>query len=162
MTRRTRWRAIGITLLVILLAAVVAIVIWVRNPAARLTTVIDEALIAERDETTFPAADEDYFRDMDGGVALTPEEVKGRNTWIVWTAGNDRFWDRIGVTAYGALDFLKTLSSHPGLKATRDNRWQVLGLVNEPCFVKATGPDPKRHGLWLDQRSPDCPPDPFE
>ena len=31
----------------------------------------------------FPAADEDYFHDMDGGVALTSDEIKGRNTWIV-------------------------------------------------------------------------------
>ena len=35
------------------------------------------------------------------------------------------------------LDFLKTISSHPKLKASRDNRWEYLGLVNEPCFVKA-------------------------
>ena len=34
--------------------------------------------------------------------------------------------------------------------------------MNEPCFKKATGPDPERYGLWLDQRSPNCPPDPFE
>ena len=59
----------------------------------------------------------------------------------------------IGVTAFGALDFLKTISSHPSLKASRDNRWEYLGLVNEPCFEKPTGPDPKRFGLWLDQRS---------
>src|SRR4029077_2717238 len=74
----------------------------------------------------------------------------------------DRFWDGLAVSAYGFLDFLKTISSHPGLKASRDNRWEYLGLVNEPCFVKAPAPDPKRPGLWLDQRSPDCPPDPFE
>src|SRR5262249_60673946 len=37
-----------------------------------------------------------------------------------------------------------------------------LGLVNEPCFEKATGPDPQRFGLWLDRRRADCPPDPFE
>ena len=58
--------------------------------------------------------------------------------------------------------FLKTLSSHPKLKASRDNRWDYLGLVNEPCFEKATGPDPERFGLWLDKRDADCPPDPFE
>jgi hypothetical protein len=36
--------------------------------------------------------------------------------------------------------------------------------VNEPCFEKATGPDPRRYGLWLDKHvtGPDCPPDPFE
>src|SRR5262249_48359343 len=68
---------------------------------------------AGRTAASFPAADEDYFHDMDGGVALTAAEVAGRNTWIVWTGGNDRFWDRIGETSLGALDFLKTLSSHP-------------------------------------------------
>ena len=28
-------------------------------------------------------------------------------------------------------------------------------------MTKATGPDPERYGLWLDQRKPDCPADPF-
>jgi hypothetical protein len=124
--------------------------------------VYDEARLAGRPASSFPAADEDYFHDMDGGVALTADEIKGRNTWIVWTAGNDKFWDEISKTSVGNLDFLKTLSSYPGLKASRDNRWQYLGLINEPCYVKATGPDPKRYGLWLDQRSADCPPEPFE
>ncbi|HEX8650343.1 MAG TPA: hypothetical protein VF708_05855 [Pyrinomonadaceae bacterium] len=125
-------------------------------------TVLDEARQVNRAPNSFPAADEDYFHDMDGGVALTPNEVKGRNTWNVWTGGNDRFWDKITISSFGALDFLKTLSSHPSLKFSRDNRWNYLGLVNEPCFEKATGPDPDRYGLWLDKRSPNCPPDPFE
>src|ERR1035438_6177536 len=83
---------------------------------------------------------------------LSPDEIKGRNTWVMWTAGNDRLWDKLTLASAGVLDFIKTLSSYPGLKASRDNRWTYLGLVNEPCFVKATGPDPKRYGLWLDQR----------
>jgi hypothetical protein len=124
--------------------------------------VLDEARTADRDVASFPAADEDYFHDMDGGVQLTAAEVKGRNNWNVWTGGNDRFWDEISQTSVGTLDFLKTLSSHPKLKASRDNRWYYLGLVNEPCFEKATGPDPDRFGLWLDKRRADCPPDPFE
>ena len=53
----------------------------------------DEAQQAGRDAASFPAADEDYFQAMDNGVALTPDEVKGRNMWLVWTGGNDRFWD---------------------------------------------------------------------
>ena len=36
-----------------------------------------------------------------------------------------------------------------------------LGLVNEPCFEKPTGPDPNRYGLWLDVPRSGCPPDPF-
>ena len=78
---------------------------------------------------------------MDGGGKLTSEEVQGRNTWIVWTGGNDRFWDELSRLSYGTLDLLKTLSSHPSLKFSRDNRWNYLGLVNEPCFEKATVPE---------------------
>ena len=122
----------------------------------------DEARRAGRAAASFPAADEDYFHDMDGGITLTTDELKGRNTWIVWTGGNDRFWDAISKSSVGNLDFLKTLSSYPKLKFSRDNRWYYLGLVNEPCFEKATGPDPQRFGLWLDKRRANCPPDPFE
>ncbi|HKG20558.1 MAG TPA: hypothetical protein VKC34_01550, partial [Blastocatellia bacterium] len=125
-------------------------------------TVPDEARVVNRAPGSFPGADEDYFHAMDGAIQLTPEEVKGRNTWIVWTGGNDRFWDKISASSFGALDFLKTLSSHPSLKFSRDNRWNYLGLVNEPGFEKASGPDPERFGLWLDKRSAGSPPDPFE
>ena len=55
--------------------------------------VLDEARQADRPASSFPAADEDYYHDMDSGVPLDTNEVKGRNNWIVWTAGNDRFWD---------------------------------------------------------------------
>jgi cytochrome c5 len=126
-------------------------------------TVLDEAKRAGRTAESFPAADEDYFRDMDKGVTLTPDEVKGRNMWLVWTGGNDRLWDYLASHSFGALDFLKTLSSHPSIKhVSRDNRWQYLGVVNEPCFEKTTGPRADRYGLWLDTRRQDCPPDPFE
>ena len=140
--------------------------------------VLDEAKKVGRLPASFRAAggnhsaDEDYFQKADGGVAMTPEEVRGRNTWIVWTGGNDRFWDTITINSFGSVDLLKTLSSFPGsinpkgerMKFSRDNRWDYLGLINEPCFEKPTAPDPARFNLWLDKRisSPDCPPDPFE
>ncbi len=152
---------------VVLVAAIVVAIVWVanllRNP--RPGAVVDEALSAGREAASFPAAGEDYFHDMDGGIALTPHQIAGRNTWLVWTGGNDRLWDLLSVESFGALDFLKTISSHGSLlKARRSNRWEYLGLVNEPCFKEATGPDPKRWNLWLDQRitGPGCPPDPFE
>ena len=128
---------------------------------ARPGTVLDEAMQAGRTATSFPAADEDYFHDMDGGIALTPEEIKGRNTWIVWCGGNDRLWDKLTAVSFGALDFIKVISSHPSLKFSRDNRWNYFGLVNEPGFAKASGPSPDRYGLWLDRRLPDSPADPF-
>jgi len=124
--------------------------------------VLDEAKQVGRIGASFPAAAEDYFRDMDGGIALTPEEVKGRNTWIVWTGGNDRLWDTLSTLSFGTLDFLKILSSHRSLNFSRDNRWYYFGLVNEPCFEKPVGPDPQRFGLWLDKRRTNCAPDPFE
>jgi len=143
----------------------------------------DEAMKANRGPETFPAADEDYFHGMDYGITKDPNAlaaklnpfvpgitpataldaaVKGRNTWIVWTGGNDRFWDELSRRSVGALDFLKTLSNHSSLPYSRSNRWEYLGLVNEPCFEKPTEPRADRYGLWLDVRSPDCPPDPFE
>ena len=124
--------------------------------------VLDEARAAQRSVASLAGADEDYFHDMDGAAPLTAAEVRGRNAWIAWSGGNDRFWDTISRKSTGTLDFLKTLSSHPALKGNRDNRWSYLGLVNEPCFERPTGPDPERFGLWLDKRRADCPPDPFE
>ena len=159
-------RRYSISIVLVLLVAGLFMVYqwWPMEP--RPGTVLDEARQANRPASSFPAADEPYFQDMDqakrGVVQLTPDEVKGRNTWIVWTGGNDRLWDKLSVASFGALDLLKIVSSHQGLKASRDNRWAYLGLVNEPCFEKPTGPDPNRFDLWLDKRRADCPPDPFE
>jgi hypothetical protein len=122
----------------------------------------DEAQKAEGKAGTFPQADEDYFHDMDNGVALKPDEIKGRNMWILWTGGNDKFWDNMTGPSLGTFDLLKIVSSHPLLKYNRDSRWHWFGVANEPCFDKPTAPDPKRFGLWLDVRRKDCPPDPFE
>lgn len=129
--------------------------------------VLDEARQAGRDAASFPAADEDYYHDMDGGLTLTKSQVIGRNNWIVWTGGNDRLWDVLSVKSVGILDLLKTISSYHYEDAKlpqfgRYNRWKWFGLVNEPCFEQAKGPDPDRFGLWLDKRRADCPPDPFE
>jgi hypothetical protein len=149
----------------LLFLGVTLLLIGCGKSESRPGEVLDEAGRAGRAAASFPAADEDYFRDMDGGGPLTRDEVQGRNTWIAWTGGNDRFWDRISVSSFGVFDLLKIVSSHPDptLKHfSRDNRWQRLGLVNEPCFEKPAGPDPKRYGLWLDRRRADCPADPFE
>jgi hypothetical protein len=124
--------------------------------------VLDEARAASRSPESFPAATEDYFHDMDGAVPLSADEVKGRNTWLVWSGGNDRLWDKMTGYTFGAFDLLKILSSHPGGKVKRDTRWNYLGVVNEPCFEAPTSGDPSRFGLWLDVRKKDCPADPFE
>jgi hypothetical protein len=149
------------TLLVVLPACFALLLSCGGVPPLQVGQVLDEARSAGRSAQSFPAAGEDYFHDLDGGIPLSPEEITGRNTWLVWTGGNDRFWDGLSTTSGGAVDFLKTISSHPSLKFSRDTRWNYFGLVNEPCFEKATGPDPERYGLWLDKRREDCPTDPF-
>jgi len=139
-------------------------------------TVDDEAKRAGVGPETFVPADEDYFHDMDFNIVegqprrpLTKEEIQGRNMWLVWTGGDERLWTTLTVSSVGSFDLLKTISSHPDPPGSaygsgaygRHNRWRYLGLVNEPCFKEATGPDPNRYGLWLDVRDPSCPPDPF-
>src|ERR1700712_2084025 len=75
----------------------------------------DEARQAGRTVDTFKPADEDWFHDMDGGGALSPEAVKGRNMWMAWTGGNDRLWDELTRLTFGSFDLLKIISSHPNL-----------------------------------------------
>lgn len=122
----------------------------------------DEAMLSGRSASSFPAADEDYFHDMDSAISLTSDEVKGRNMWLLWTGGDDKMWNTLTVTSVGTLDLLKAISSYPGMLAQRSNRWNYLGVVNEPCFKQAQGPNPDRYGLWLDTRDSTCQPDPFE
>ena len=124
--------------------------------------VLDEAKQAGRDGASFKHSADDYFHDMDGAVQLDPAEIAGRNMWIVWSGGNDRFWDAMSGYTFGAFDLLKIISSHPSLGYNRESRWNLFGLVNEPCFTGATAADPKRRGLWLDVRAQGCNPDPFE
>jgi hypothetical protein len=170
--RSRPWILIGI-LLMIAAAVIAYTAYWYTSP--RSGHVKDEALLAGRDAASFKASDVDYFHDLDGGIDLTalgPDNdksalIRGRNTWLVWTAGNDRLWNELIYRTAGALDFLKVLSSHPSLlkidqQFSRDQRWEYMGVVNDPCFEKATGPDPERWGLWIDKRRADCKPDPFE
>ena len=146
-----------------------------------------------RTRATFHAADDEYFVRMDKQLLVKPSDpssyppsilrvasavnanpedirksaVRGQDMWIVWTGGNDKFWDYASTHTAGAFDLLKTLSSYKSADPRksmyygRRNRWSYLGLVNEPCFVEADGPDPARYGLWLDRRDDSCPPDPF-
>ncbi|MDB5686337.1 MAG: hypothetical protein JWR77_926, partial [Rhizorhabdus sp.] len=119
----------------------------------------DEAKRAGLDETHFRHAGEDYFRDMDGGIKLSPQEVQGRNMWLVWSGGNDRFWDTMTRPTLGGFDLLKIVAPDPAGPNRRAERWRTLGLVNEPCFDPPKGPD--AYGLWVDQLKAGCAPDPF-
>lgn len=166
-------RALKVVVGLVVIAVVLTLLVTYLERGPKSGEVRDEAARAGLTPDKFPPAgrdddyarryhtNADYFAAMDNGVALTDDEVRGRDMWLVWTGGNDRFWDALIKNAFGTFDLLKTISSAPGLPFSRDTRWTYLGVVNEPCFDKATQPDPKHFGLWLDQRRADCPPDPF-
>jgi hypothetical protein len=111
----------------------------------------DDAKAAGLTAADFPQAAADVFKEMDGGIPLSGDEIKGRNTWILWTAGNQVFWDRLAREGYGIVDLLKTLDSR-----RRPNRFAEMGLVNEPGLRMAEKPD--EFGLWLDERVESAPP----
>ncbi|NBC47543.1 MAG: hypothetical protein GVY22_06050 [Gammaproteobacteria bacterium] len=152
----------------------------------------DEAKQAGKTPADFPESAADYFAAMDGGDQFTEDEIKGRNTWMIWTGGNEAFWDYLANNSLGTFDLLKTISSFPcsdeqraylagsGAEAAadvpeaayssgyqggtespdgevrnyyayynRDNRFEYLGLMNEPGFQQPTKPD--KYGLCLDE-----------
>jgi hypothetical protein len=71
------------------------------------------------------------------------EAIYGRNTWMLWCAGNEDFWDWLAQEGYGVLDFLKVLDSRK-----RGSRLRDLGLVNQPGMRGTDRPGP--FGLYLD------------
>jgi hypothetical protein len=102
-------------------------------------------------EFEFPHASVDYFAAMDDGVRLNAQEIRGRNTWLLWTAGDEAFWDLLASRSAGAFDLLKMLDSR-----NRSTRFAYYGLMNEPGFTQAHAAD--QFGLWLD--APDGTADP--
>jgi hypothetical protein len=61
---------------------------------------VEAATIRERE---FPLAATDYFAAMDDGVRLDAEGVRGRNTWLLWTVGDEGFWDLLATESFGAF-----------------------------------------------------------
>jgi hypothetical protein len=105
-------------------------------------SLIDDA--GGRQPKDFPELADDVFRPMDGGVALSPDEIKGRNTWNLWCAGTEQFWERMSRESFGLIDLLKTIDSRE-----RSTRFKQLGLINEPGYKQASKPD--QFGLWIDE-----------
>ena len=133
-----RTRSLGAALVGLCVAAL-TIVSWRQEPHPP-----DEAKAEGYSAADFPEVAADLFQPMDGGIALSADEIKGRNSWLLWTAGNQAFWDQVARTGYGVVDLLKTLDSR-----RRPHRFAEMGLINEPGFKPAAAPD--EFGLWLDQ-----------
>ena len=114
---------------------------------------IDEAKAAGKTTADFPQITADIFKPMDGSINLSPEEIMGRNTWNLWSAGNQHFWNHVAQDSYGLMDLLKMLDNR---KFSRGERFKTLGLVNEPGFRAAAKAD--EFGLWLDEQVEPEPP----
>ncbi|HEX2099772.1 MAG TPA: hypothetical protein VHF69_03855, partial [Candidatus Synoicihabitans sp.] len=127
------WRAtmVGAVLSLIGLAA-----------CSKRASLVDDA--GGRTVADFPELTADVFKPMDGGITLTPDEIAGRNTWNLWTGGNEQFWDRMARESFGLMDLLKTIDSRK-----RDQRFSDLGLINQPGYRQASRPD--EYGLWIDE-----------
>lgn len=77
------------------------------------------------------------------GENLSKDEWDGWLTWHYWSAGDHRLWDWVARNFYGLADLLKTLDTRK-----RGERFETMGLINQPGFRKADRPD--EFGLWLD------------
>jgi hypothetical protein len=97
-----------------------------------------------RTPADFPELGADVFQPMDGGLALSPEEIKGRNTWNLWCGGDEQFWERMSRESFGLIDLLKTIDSRK-----RGERFKEFGLINEPGYKQASKAD--QYGLWIDE-----------
>src|SRR5260370_37280363 len=98
----------------------------------------DQAKLAGKHAEDFPAATKDFFHDMDmigkpdedqpatpAPLELTdPDQIRGRNTWVMWCGGNKGFLGWCCQHKYGFLDFLKIVCSPPfvGGKGKRGKR----------------------------------------
>src|SRR5689334_24916977 len=69
----------------------------------------DDAKAAGKTPADFPQTSSHVFDQMDGGLPLAEDERKGRNTWLLWTAGDQVFWNRIAQQGLGTADLLKTI-----------------------------------------------------
>ena len=129
--------------------------------------IVDEAKAEGKTPADFSADDYDYFRDMDmrpdgtvdaaGNSVLKPLElkenentdaIKGRNTWVLWCAGDEVFWDYLAGHSYGFLDLLKLCDFAPDDKLG-GKRWGPAGLTIEPGTKAPDKPD--EFGLYIRQ-----------
>jgi len=146
-----------------LLAVALAAAFFTCPAGSASADIVDEAKAQGKTPADFPADDYDYFRDMDtrpdgtedvGGnstlkpLDLTPDEIKGRNTWMMWCGGNEGFWDYLSAHSYGFLDLLKLCDFAPDDKLA-GKRWAPAGLSVEPGTKLPEKPD--EYGLYVRQ-----------
>ena len=100
----------------------------------------------------FPPAYRNHFHAIDGKVNkdgkyepldLNELEIKGRNAWMLWTGGNEIFWDWLSRNGYGSIDLLKVIDSD-----RVKGRFARSGLIPEPNMRPPTAEETKEsHGI---------------
>lgn len=115
--------------------------------------VYDTAYLAGKTPADFPQTASRWFDAMDAAVPLTDNERMGRNTWLLWTGGNQDFWDYMATHSFGTVDFLRIIDSRE-----REKRFSWYGIINDPDYEQAKQPD--KWGLWLDTPKGALPTDP--
>ncbi len=94
--------------------------------------------------TFYPTHAADAFKGMDShvkdvyGADFSPDQIEGRNTWVMWTGGNQQFWDYLARNSNGIVDFLKLLDSR---FIKRKDRFPIMGVVPNPGMTERS-PDP--------------------
>ncbi|ACK73005.1 conserved hypothetical protein [Gloeothece citriformis PCC 7424] len=91
-----------------------------------------------------------------GESRLTEAQQRGLQTWYFWTGGNEKFFRDLAVLSNGEADFVSLLDARPDSELfagqphhlQRNERFQAIGVINDPGCKQATEPD--EYGLWLD------------
>ena len=135
--RILKWSVIVLAVLsvVLLVGGFFALRAVVEPDSAKFGTIPDEAKEAKRTRESLAAEAVPYFAQMDKGLLVKPADgaaypkevleiavltkltaeqvresaIRGQNAWIVWTGGNDRFWNFAASNTAGAFDLLKTV-----------------------------------------------------
>ncbi len=87
--------------------------------------------------------------ESDKDKSTPPVARLGRDTWIHWTWGNQKFLRKVAVLAGNlpipiSIDFFRALDSR-----NRETRFRDLGLINEPNCERNGVPD--EYGFYLDK-----------
>jgi len=69
--------------------------------------------------------------------------VRGQNTWMLWSEGNETFWNWLQQDGYGLADFMILLDSRK-----RSTRFRDTGMINQPGMKSSTVVNAL--GLFLD------------
>jgi hypothetical protein len=134
-----------------LVLAVIAVALWFLRPPIPET--LDDAKAAGKTVADFPETASHAFDAMDDGQLFNEDERKGRNTWLLWTAGDQVFWDGMAQHGFGVGDLLRAIDSR-----RHNTRFEEMGLMNEPGFEQAKKAN--EFGLWLDRGSQEVGVDP--